>query len=72
MKYLELFTASVRDELPENLMYHRYHPANLQNKYFETEGYAGFNIFDQRLADKFNDRTGLVETFQGYRTLDKE
>ncbi len=62
----------VREELPENLMYHRYicYPAGLQDTYCETDSYSGFNIYDQRLADEFRDRTGLVETFQRYGTLD--
>ncbi len=74
MKYLELFTATVREEPPENLMYHRYicYPVGLQDTYHETDSYAGFNIYDHSLADKFRDRTGVVETFQGYRTLDAD
>ena len=74
MKYLELFTATVREELPENLTYHRCicYPVGLQDAYHETDGYTGFNIYDQRLANEFRDRTGIVETFQGYRTLDAD
>ena len=74
MKYLELFTATVRDDPPKSLTYHRYlcYPVGLQDKYFETNGYAGFNIYDQKLANKFIQGTGLVETFQGYGTLDKD
>ena len=65
MKYLELFTATVRDEPPESLMYHRYicFPEGLQTFYNTTHRYAGFNIYDQKLADEFRDRSGVVETF---------
>ncbi len=74
MKYLELLTATVREEPPENLMYHRYiyFPEGLQACYNTTHRYAGFNIYDQRLVDKFRDRSGVVETFQGYGTLDAD
>ncbi len=72
MKYLELFTATVQDEPPENLTYHQYicFPNVLQKHFNATHGYAGFNIFDQRLADELRDRSGIVEIFQGYGTLD--
>ena len=74
MKYLELFTATVRDNPPESLTYCRYfcYPVGLQDKYLETNGYADFNIDDQKLADEFIQRTGLVEMFQGYGTLDED
>ena len=63
----------MRDDPPEDITYHRYYcyPLSLQNKHHETNGYAGFNIYDQKLADEFNEKTGLVETFQGYGMLDK-
>ena len=72
MKYLELFTAMVQDEPPENLTYCWYicFPNVLQKHFNATHRYAGFNIFDQRLVDELRDGSRIVETFQGYRTLD--
>ena len=71
---MELFTATVQEEPPENLTYHRYlcFPNVLQKHFHATQGYTGFNIFDQRLADELQDRLGIIEMFQGYRTLDAD
>ncbi len=74
MKYLELFTAMVQNKPPENLTYQQYicFPNILQKHFNTTHRYAGFNIFDQKLADELRDRSGIVETFQGYGTLDTD
>ncbi len=46
MKYLDLLTATVRDDPPEDLTYQRYlcYPLKHQFQHRDTEGYAGFNI----------------------------
>ncbi len=74
MKYLELLTATVRNEPCENIAYCRYicYPVGLQATYHLSDSYTSFHIYDQRLADEFRDRSGVVEMFQGYRTLDAD